>query len=311
MSAKSKKIQIESIADGKNILLQPAAKVLVAVVREKDAAFRAAWTHFQTAEDDPESLHDMRVDLRRLRVWLKLTRHEVKTSQSICKRLKALAKASNPVRDHEVLLGWLSLAQKQLGDNVVLVNLIDYGNQAYQQSTELSFSEKPGLEPEPKHKKGINLEQWLEQTVEHRIERIDQLLHAGMEETHLARIEIKYLRYLLEPFPNTVNNAKALVEWCKEVQGLLGDFHDVQVFRSHLPDFARWITDSELAEVALLPGKQSKAITKVFANARESIITLSGWQDQELHRQWQKWLAVRDNYLSALHALRKKKGTIQ
>lgn len=310
MSKKSKKIQVETITDSKNSLLQPAGKMLAGVVREKEAAFHVAWTHFQTAEDDPEALHEMRVDLRRLRVWVKLTSDEVKTNKPACKRLKALAKASNPVRDHEVTLGWLSQAQNQIGESPALERLIEYGKQTYQQTTKLKFLEKQGLDPQVIQKKGIDLGQWLDRTVEQRIELIDQLLHSGMEETHLARIEIKYLRYLLEPFTKILKNAKDLVEWSKEVQGVLGDFHDVQVFRGHLPDFARWVTDHELAQVALSTGKQSRAITKVFANAREPVIALSGWQDQELNRQWLKWLEVRDNYLLMLEKLRNNQNSV-
>ncbi|ODN65752.1 CHAD domain-containing protein [Methylophaga muralis] len=309
MTKKSKKTQTEMIADGNKILLKPAGRVLVEVIREKETAFRAAWTHYQTAEDDPEALHDMRVELRRLRVWVKLARDEVKTNKPTCKRLKVLAKASNPVRDHEVTLAWLAVAQKQIGEMPALDKLIEYGKQVYQQSTELEFSAKQGLEPQVKQKIGIGLGQWLDRTVDQRIEHINQLLHAGMEETHVARIEIKYLRYLLEPFTSIVHDSKELVGWCKEVQELLGDFHDMQVFRSHLPEFARWVIDSELSEIALLTGKQSQAITKVFANAREPVIALSGWQDQELQRQWLNWLDERDNYLGMLHKLRTKQNS--
>lgn len=304
MGNKSKKIQFSSIADDKNVLSKPAGSVLTDIIREKEMALRGAWEHFQTAEDDPEALHDMRVDLRRLRVWVKLTRDEVKTNKSIRKRLKMLANSSNPVRDNEVMLTWLVLAQKQIGNMPALDKLIEYGKQAYQLSAELSFSTKLGLEPQIKQKMGISLGQWLDKTIEQRIDLIDQLLCAGMDETHLARIEIKYLRYLLEPFIDTVNNAKALIDWCKEVQQLLGDFHDMQVFRSHLPEFARWVIDFELSQVALLAGKQSQAITQVFAHAREPVIALSGWQNQELQHQWRNWLEVRASYLARLHDLR-------
>lgn len=304
MSKNLKPIKIKTIADN-NVLSKPADRVLVEIIREKEAAFLAAWEHFQTAEDDPEALHDMRVDLRRLRVWIKLARDEVKTNKSTCKQLKTLAKASNPVRDHEVTLAWLAVARKQIGELPALDKLVEYGKKAYQQSTELEFSAKQRLEPQVNQKMSICLGQWLDSTVKRRIDQIDQLLHAEMEETHLARIEIKYLRYLLEPFTSIVNNSKELVGWCKEVQELLGDFHDMQVFRSHLPDFARWVIDAELAQIALLTGKQSQAITKVFANAREPVIALSGWQNQEQQRQWRIWLEVRDNYLRLLQDLRK------
>ncbi|EXJ12352.1 MULTISPECIES: CHAD domain-containing protein [Nitrincola] len=307
MNKKRKKIQIETIDGGNNRLLKPAGRVLANILREKETAFHAAWAHYQASKDDPEALHTMRVDLRRLRVWIKLTRGEVKTNTSTCKQLQALAKASNPVRDHEVMLDWLSLAQKQIGEMPALYNLLEYGKQAYQLSYELSFSTKQRLKPRAKQKETVNLGQWLDKTIEQRIESIDQHLHAGMEDAHLARIEIKYLRYLLEPFTGIINKSEALVAWCKEVQELLGNFHDMQVFRSHLPEFAHWVIDRELAEVTLLTGKQSKAITKVFANAREPVIALSGWQDQKLRRQWHHWLAERDRYLNRLQALRNMK----
>lgn len=309
MSKKSKKIPLETSTDDNNALLRPAGWVLAEVIREKETAFRAAWVHFQTAEDDPEALHDMRVELRRLRVWVKLAGDEVKTNKPIRTQLKTLAKASNPVRDHEVMLAWLAVAQKQIREMPALDKLIEYGKQAYQQSTQLNFSTKQGLEPQPKQKMGIGLGHWLDKTVEQRIERIDQLLQAGMEEAHIARIEIKYLRYLLEPFVSIVNNSKELVDWCKEVQELLGNFHDMQVFRNHLPEFARWVIDRELVQITLLTGKQTQAITKVFANAREPVIALFGWQDQEQQRQWHNWLDVRDNYLGMLHKLRINKNS--
>lgn len=305
MNKKSKKIHHALIADSKNILLRPASRVLAGIIKEKEAAFYAAWMHFQTAEDDSDALHQMRIELRRLRVWLKLTRSDVKTNQSTCKRLKTLTNASNPLRDHEVILAWLSRAQTQIEDMPALGILIEYGKQTYQQSAKLSFSKKNGLEPQAKHKKGIGLGIWLEKTVEQRVKQIEQLLLSEMDDIHLARIEIKYLRYLLEPFTNTSDNAENLAKWCKEIQDVLGNFHDVQIFRSHLAEFAGWVIDRELTQIAMLPGKQSKAITKAFANAREPVIALSGWQDQQLTSQWQNWLKVRDNYLYILQELRK------
>lgn len=304
MAKKTKKIKIETLAERKDIFQQPADKMLAAIIREQESRFRAAWSHYQTTTDDSEALHVLRVDLRRLRVWVKLTRREVSTKKPARKQLRMLAKASNPLRDHQVILGWLALAQKQLMEMPALNQLIAYGQQAYQQSADLCFAEKQWHEPQGKAKQGDALGQWLDNTVKQRIALIEQLLRAEMAEAHLARIEIKYLRYLLEPFTDTANHAKALVQWCKEIQGILGDFHDLQVFRSHLPEFARWVTDHELEAVALLPGKQARAITKVFANAREPIIALSGWQQQECQRQWQQWLSLRDDYLNTLDQLR-------
>lgn len=296
----TKKKQIKAMTSGKGVWNEPAATVLADVIKEKEKIFIKAWAHYRKAKDDPEALHDMRVDLRRLRVWEKLARDQLKTRKQTRKRLKALAKASNPLRDHEVTLDWLDAARRDLPQSEALDNLIEYGHQAYAENTELTFSEKPGLKPQPRNKKGPSLALWLHQTVDQRITVIDEQLRAGSDKAHDARIGIKYLRYLLEPFVSELPAAKDTVAWCKGVQEALGDFHDIEVFRTHLPEFASWVTDRELAEVAALQGKQSRAITKVFASARDPIIALSGWQHQEYERQWDIWSEKRDEQLGIL-----------
>ncbi|HHQ69386.1 MAG TPA: CHAD domain-containing protein [Halothiobacillaceae bacterium] len=296
----TEKKQIKAITTGKRIWHKPAGEVLADVIQEKEKTFLKAWAHYQKAEDDPEALHDMRVDLRRLRVWEKLARDQVKTHKPTRKRLKALAKASNPLRDHEVTLDWLDAARRDLPQSDALNQLVEYGHKAYTERTELAFSEKPGLKPKLKNKKGPSLALWLHQTVDQRISVIDEQLRAGADMAHEARIGIKYLRYLLEPFISELPAAKDTVAWCKHVQDALGDFHDIEVFREHLPEFARWVIEHELAEVAALQGEQSQAITKVFANARDPIIALSGWQHQQYERHWSIWADKRDKQLDIL-----------
>ena len=56
---------------------------------------------------DPEALHDARVEIKRLRVWLKHSRPVLKTRKKGRKMLKAFTQASNPLRDLEVMLAWL------------------------------------------------------------------------------------------------------------------------------------------------------------------------------------------------------------
>lgn len=157
MSKKTQKFHNALITGDKNILLLPANQVLARIMKQKEAAFLAAWQHYQTAADDADALHQMRIELRRLRAWLKLTRSDVKTNQSACKRLKVLTNASNPLRDHEVVLDWLSRAQTHITDMPALDVLIEYGKARYQHSTKLSFSKKKGLDPKAKHTKGIRL----------------------------------------------------------------------------------------------------------------------------------------------------------
>ena len=296
----TKKKQIKAMSRAKNVWHKPAADVLSDVIREKENDFLAAWAHYQKAEDDPEALHDMRVDLRRLRVWEKLTRDQLKTRKKTRKRLKALAKASNPLRDHEVTLDWLEAAKRDLEEYPIIATLIEYGHEEYQQTQELRFTEKPGLKPKPASKKSPELGRWLHKTVDERISVIDEQLRAGSEMAHQARIGIKYLRYLLEPFTKELPAAKDTVAWCKTVQDALGDFHDVEVFRSHLPEFADWLLKRELAPAVAADGKQSRTITKAFATSRDAIITLSGWQHQEYERQWDIWADQRDEHLAIL-----------
>ncbi|OYV45991.1 MAG: hypothetical protein B7X12_06935 [Halothiobacillus sp. 20-53-49] len=61
-----------------------------------------------TAPLDPEALHDFRVELRRLRVWLAQSRDCVATRRAARSQLRALAKMSNAPRDTEVFLSLLA-----------------------------------------------------------------------------------------------------------------------------------------------------------------------------------------------------------
>ncbi len=65
---------------------------------------------------DPEALHDFRVALRRLRVALKAFAPELSESvpKSVLRRLRALARATNPARDAEVQLAWLAGQRSRL-----------------------------------------------------------------------------------------------------------------------------------------------------------------------------------------------------
>ena len=61
----------------------------------------------------------------------------------------------------------------------------------------------------------------------------------NISEMHAARIAAKHLRYLLEPFADTVPESKDIVNELKTFQDLLGAFHDNSVFIEKLSSVVR------------------------------------------------------------------------
>jgi hypothetical protein len=56
----------------------------------------------------------------------------------------------------------------------------------------------------------------------------------NVAEAHAARISAKRLRYLLEPLARRAPGVKALVGRLKQLQDLLGNFHDMQVLAEEI-----------------------------------------------------------------------------
>ncbi|MFO7581766.1 CHAD domain-containing protein [Guyparkeria sp.] len=273
---------------------RPAGEVASTLVAAQEVVFRNAWEHYcQCADDDPEALHDLRVELRRLRVWLKLSRDVIRTRKSTRKRLKALARASSPARDREVMMTLLEQLARdpdvgEAGER--LIRLADEHDPPSRQR--LAFEPKPGLKPRPRDQTPPFVD-WFTEQLDGMLDLIRRDMDEGRAGAHATRIQVKYLRYLVEPMSEPFAGVVPLLKDLKSIQDRLGDVHDVVVFRGHIPRWAGWLVEEALPGALERPGKQTRAVTQSFAEARTAVIGLAGWQDARLNALWKDWEAAR------------------
>jgi len=273
---------------------QPAGEVAAILIGAQQAVFRDAWAHYrEAAESDPEALHDLRVELRRLRAWLRLARDVVKTRKSARRRLKALGRSTSPMRDREVMLDLL----RRVGETPEVAEVADRLSRLADEHEPpvhalLSFDVKPGLKPRAR-KDTPPFAQWFREQLDLMIDLIRRDFDQGRAGFHAARIQVKHLRYLVEPMHEPFVEVDGLLRDLKEIQDRLGDLHDLLVFRERLPDYAGWLVADALPEPLSRPGKQPRALTRAFAGVRDETIGLSGWQHEAFETQWQDWEAQR------------------
>ena len=273
---------------------QPAGEVAAILIEAQQAVFRGAWAHYQEAAgDDPEALHDLRVELRRLRAWLRLARDVVKTRKSARRRLKALARSTSPMRDREVMLDLL----REVGETPDCTEVVDRIVQLTDEHeppahAPLEFDVKPGLKPRARSDTPPFYE-WFGEQLNLMLDLIRRDFSEGREGFHAARIQVKHLRYLAEPMHEPFAEVEELLQDLKGIQDRLGDLHDLLVFRQRLPTYAGWLVADELPEPLSRPGKQTQRVTRAFAGVRDQAIRLAGWQHEAFEAQWKAWEAER------------------
>ncbi|MFI9654428.1 CHAD domain-containing protein [Guyparkeria sp. GHLCS8-2] len=272
-----------------DFLTQPAGEVAAVLIRAQQAVFRRAWAHYRKAADeDPEALHDLRVELRRLRVWLRLSRDVVRTRKSTRRRLKALARASSPRRDHEVMLELLDRVTQDAECADVAARIGRLADEHCPADGDLAFDVKPGLKP--RGRKGtVPFGRWFANQVTTMTEHIEQDLSSGQSGFHAARIQVKHLRYLLEPMHEPFTVVEPTLADLKAIQDWLGDLHDLAVFRAHLADYAGWLLADALPAPLARPGKQARPLSQTFAGVRDDTIRLSAWQNAQFEAMWRDW----------------------
>ncbi len=272
-----------------DFLTQPAGEIAAVLIRAQQAVFRRAWAHYiEAADDDPEALHDLRVELRRLRVWLRLSRDVVRTRKSTRRRLKALARASSPRRDHEVMLELLDRVARDADCADVAARIGRLADERQPVGGDLVFDVKPGLKPRAR-KDTIPFDRWFASQVSTMTEQIERDLSAGRAGFHAARIQVKHLRYLIEPMHEPFAVVESMLADLKTIQDWLGDLHDVVVFRAHLADYAGWLLTDALPAPLARPGKQARPLSQTFAGVRDDTIRLSAWQNAQFEAMWRDW----------------------
>ena len=191
---------------------------------------------------DPEALHDARVEIKRLRVWLKHSRPVLKTRKEGRKMLKAFTQASNPLRDLEVMLAWLEHLEVNSNHapgvkdviNTTQREILTLREQVLSIARQLQ-SDSVVLEPKPrKSASGYRFGVWLSDRIS---EHLQSLLHdfeTLPEGLHEARLTGKHLRYLIEPLKGHPLADEAISQ-LKDMQEVLGTAHDKFAMRERLP----------------------------------------------------------------------------
>jgi CHAD domain-containing protein len=198
---------------------------------------------------DDEALHDLRVALRRLRSTLRAYRRVLgqPLDRRDRRRLRQIVASTSMARDAEVLR---ELVVKQLkalepgeraGAEWLAARLAERRSAGYDDVAE-RLAELPRLERRLRRR--LSSVQ-LDLSHPHAASQlVGELIaaHAGdleddlaelrapdqVEDAHAARISVKRLRYLIEPFKDDAAVAR-LVAPCKSLQDLLGNLHDAHV----------------------------------------------------------------------------------
>lgn len=232
-------------------LEKPAAEVIGKLLDDLSAKVGKRLDALRKS-DDPEALHDARVEVKRLRVWLRHGKSEVKTSASARQALRQFTKTSNPMRDREVMLQWLA-GLKPEGNRIK--GVADVRAVAEQEMEALEArvlritrnlqSESVALKAHRrKSASGHSFGYWLaERLSAHQLTLVQDLENLP-EGLHEARLTGKHLRYLIEPLKGDDASDRAL-ELLKALQELLGQAHDMMAMRASFPEvFAHTLADT-------------------------------------------------------------------
>lgn len=223
---------------------------------------------------DDEALHDFRVALRRLRSWERAFRPYMKQdlSKKLRRRLRDLARDTGASRDLEVHLAWLqeqrrgvgrrqrpglkwlvsTLAERKADADKVLARDVD--GRFTRLSRRLSEALVTYRETLRVRDNGrVAPPAPFADALAPRVRDAAVVLQAHLgritstsdeDECHEARIVAKRLRYLLEPVTRLVPGADEAVERLKELQDVLGDLHDAQIFGAEVNSLAEELEPS-------------------------------------------------------------------
>lgn len=205
---------------------------------------------------DAEALHDFRVALRRLRSLLRAFREPLAGSVGAKdrRRVRDLARATGESRDLEVQAAWLrgvlpDLAEHERPGAGHLAAALEARRAEADRALHREVARR--FPPERKrlakrlsvYQAGVSLDGLAEgdplsAALEPRVAEAGAELRARLaavrgpedqDEAHEARIAAKRLRYLLEPFEESILGARTVVRELKRLQDVLGDMHDAEV----------------------------------------------------------------------------------
>lgn len=231
---------------------------------------------------DPEALHDFRVVLRRLLTHLKAWRVplEGRLPDKLRRRLRRVFRATSPTRDAEVALDWLEaherffLPRDRPGIALLRGRLRRRRRRGYRSTTEETLvrfgKARRKLRPYLKRRApDVDLASTALGSVlaDHAAALLADLDRsrgmASPEAAHRLRIAAKTVRYLLEPLRGERRGLPILLARLKELQDLLGAYHDAAVLEEEALALARRGSRAEkpgLAAAARLLGRERRSL---------------------------------------------------
>lgn len=269
---------------------------------------------------DAEALHDFRVAIRRLRSTVRAYAAHLEggVGGKDRRRLRKLAHATGDARDGEVMIAWMEARRDHL--SAEQVPGLDW---LLARLRKRQAKLDAGLREEVAHDFARECERLAE-----RLERYATRVSAGdpreaprmggvvadlvaehadalqsalasvqsveeQDRLHEGRIDAKRLRYLLEPFADENDAARALVKQLKKLQDVLGEMHDAHVAGALL-------RDARTALEAVDPQPQPPA-----APGLEALAAAAARETERLYGEADAdWLGGRgDGFFARVHAL--------
>jgi CHAD domain-containing protein/CYTH domain-containing protein len=213
------------------------------------------------AGEGPDALHELRVNLRRLRSTLQAFESslERRPTAHALERLRELGTRSNEARDAEVQLAWLEARHSEISRSQraalrwLMQDLALRRDQALarllSKLAERFSALRADLEqslrgyrtwvhlagPDPSPTFASVLAEKLRRQFAQLRGRLGAIASPSDKQVcHEARIEAKRLRYLLEPVARYVPEGKRAVRSLKGLQDMLGEMHDLEVLMQTL-----------------------------------------------------------------------------
>ncbi len=214
--------------------------------------------------EDAEALHDFRVNVRRLRSWVRAFRRHLgpEVADAAQLALSRLGSGTNAARDFEVQIEWLEEHKGELGETEreavawLVEQLAARKRAAYRHVLDgvpERFAEIRGhmqrefgayrAEVHPGDATTLpTFGREAAERIEEHAEAMHQALEAveseesapSLESAHRARIVGKRLRYLLEPLLASVDGTRGAIKRLKSLQNLLGELNDLRVLTATL-----------------------------------------------------------------------------
>lgn len=236
-------------------LVFPAAEVCQSILQER---LRDVLRQGRVLSKDPqadEALHDVRVAVRRVRVWLKLASACVEVPRKARRTLRTFARESSPIRDLEVQAIWLAsvharaeqkpgwqalrerLDEEHAARRAALLETLPETMEGAQRALDRMQAVKDA--PDEPFASWM-AEQWMEVGESY----IGALPHLP-EGLHPLRLIGKKLRYMLEPLADALGAADTL-RLLRQGQDAMGRVNDAGVLSAALPVHAGVVLGQQL-----------------------------------------------------------------